>query len=349
MSNKVAIVSDIHFGVNKNSELFLNSGVKFFKEQFVPYLKKEKITTILILGDIFDNRTNINVRVNDEVYNLFCTVLVDFDVKILVGNHDIYYRTTNEVHSLKYFNHFPNVEVIDTIKHKQINGVNAMFCPWIFDYKDKTIIEKFDASDADILFGHFDIVGFALNRMKISAEGLTVDAFHKFKKVFSGHYHSPSSKRIGNTEIVYIGSPYQMTRNDIDESKGFIVLDMNTFKYKRISNETSVKFVSVKYPEIPDSKIIEGNIVDAVFHLEKKDLEGNIVEKYVELIEKMCPAEKVHIVLNISSEHESDFDKVKSKITSIKDLIELYITNSNDIENKEEILYEIMKIYEKVK
>lgn len=348
MNSKVAMVSDIHFGVNKNSELFLNSSIRFFTEEFVPYLRAENISTILILGDVFDNRNNINVKVNDEVYNLFINVLNEFKIYILIGNHDIYYKTSNEVHSLKLLNHLENVEVIDKVCHIELFGVNTMFCPWVFDYHDQELIKTFEESTADVLFGHFDIVGFALNSTRVSLEGLNSEVFHGFKKVFSGHYHTPSSKKFGKTEIVYIGSPYQMTRNDKNETKGFIVLNLDSLRYKRVANTVSTKFIEVEYPEIPDEKDIAGNIVDALISIHKKDMTGNIIDKYVEKIEKMGPAEKVNVVLNVISENTSDFDNIKNKITSIKDLIELYINNDKDIENKDEILKIIMNIYDEV-
>lgn len=347
--SKVCLVSDIHFGVNKNSEMFLNSSMRFFKDQLVPYLEKEKINHIIILGDVFDNRNTINVRINDEVYNLFSNVLSDFRVTILIGNHDIYYRTSNEVHSLKYLNHLPNVDVIDQMIHMDIDGVNTLFCPWVVDYDDTEMLETFETSDADILFGHFDIVGFALNRTRVSTEGLTTEVFSNFKKVFSGHYHTPSSKKIGKTEIIYIGSPYQMNRNDLNETKGFIVLNLDTLRYKRVPNTTSVRFVEVEYPEVPTKKEVSGNIVDAIINIEKKDLAGNVIDKYIEKIEKLDPIEKVNVVLNVISDNSSDFDEMKhGKMNSVPDLIEVYINNDDDIEDKEKILNAIMDIYEEV-
>jgi DNA repair exonuclease SbcCD nuclease subunit len=214
MTKKVCLVSDIHFGVNKNSELFLNSSIDYFRDQLVPYLQKENITHILVLGDVFDNRNSINVRISDKVRMVFGEIFGEFEITILIGNHDTYYKTSNDVHSLKFLDLLPNVEVIDQVCYKEILGVNTMFCPWVFDYNDPVLQEMFDTSEVDVLFGHFDIVGFALNRTRVSTEGLQPESFSNFKKVFSGHYHTPSSKRIGKTEIAYIGSPYQMTRND---------------------------------------------------------------------------------------------------------------------------------------
>jgi hypothetical protein len=63
----------------------------------------------------------------------------------------------------------------------------------------------------------------------------------------------------------------------------------------------------------------------------------------------MNPIEKVNVVMNILSDSSSDFDELKhGKLNSVPDLIEVYINNDNDIEDKETILNTIMEIYEEV-
>jgi len=346
--SKVALLSDIHFGVNKNSELFLKSCMSFINEQFIPHLKKEKIKDILILGDVFDNRNSINVKISDGVYDLFSNTLKDFNIIILVGNHDIYYKTTIDVHSLKYLKHLPNIRVVDKIEHIDMFGVNTLFCPWIVDYNDESVKDDLLSSTSKILFGHFDIVGFSLNKTRISSEGLTTEVFKNFDYVFSGHYHTPSSKKIGTTEIIYIGNPYHTTRNDIGEHKGFIVFDFETMKYQRIVNKVSLKFVEVEFPNMPDKEDIFGNIVDVKVVMNKKDMVGNIVEKFVDKIEAMKPAEKVNINMTIVDDEKVD-NIENVNIASLTDLMVHYVNSDNDIKNKDDVLKIVMSIYEEAK
>jgi DNA repair exonuclease SbcCD nuclease subunit len=242
-----------------------------------------------------------------------------------------------------------NVDVIDEITNKNICGVDVLLCPWLVDYNCDKIAEKFEETKSEILFGHFDIVGFALNATRVSSEGFDPEVFSKFKKVFSGHYHTPSSKLIGKTEIIYVGSPYHMNRNDVGEHKGFLVLDMETYLYNRVVNNVSLKFVQAEYPYLPEPSDVCGNIVDALVTIRQQDLIGNSVDKYIEKIEKMNPAEKVNIVMNVIPEQHSDFENIKCDINSIPDIIELYINNDVEIDNKFEILTEIMNIYDEVK
>jgi hypothetical protein len=57
-----------------------------------------------------------------------------------------------------------------------------------------------------------------------NADKIDVDEFGKFKHVFSGHIHI----RQTNKNFTFIGSPYQMDRNDMGDQKGITVLDLTT-------------------------------------------------------------------------------------------------------------------------
>jgi len=57
---KVAIITDQHFGARKGSKLFHEYFLKFYNEVFFPTLEKEGITTVVDMGDTFDNRRGID-------------------------------------------------------------------------------------------------------------------------------------------------------------------------------------------------------------------------------------------------------------------------------------------------
>lgn len=346
---KIALISDVHFGVNKNSEMFLKNSLNYFKNEFVPYLKENGITKIYVLGDLYENRTSINVRVNSEVYHLFTDILSDFEITITLGNHDLFYNNTTDVHSLKYLNNFKNIRIVDKPVVEDIYGTKVLLCPWITDYNDSKITKLFKNSEAEVLFGHFDIIGFSLNNFKINTDvGFSIKDFINFKKVFTGHYHKFSSKKIKETEIVYLGSPYQTNRNDLNDDKGFIVLDMETIKYERILNKTSIKYIDIQYPNIPTEKEINGNIITLHINIDKKDIVGDVIEKYIAKIEGMNPVDKVNINLNIHND-EASTDILQKGITSVEDLMEMYVNDNDSITDKEEILKIVKEIYNEVK
>ena len=59
---KLAIITDQHFGARKGADYIHNYFKKFYDNVFFPYLEKNKIDTIVNMGDTFDNRRNIDIQ-----------------------------------------------------------------------------------------------------------------------------------------------------------------------------------------------------------------------------------------------------------------------------------------------
>ena len=51
-------------------------------------------------------------------------------------------------------------------------------------------------------------------------------------RVFSGHYHHRSSQ----DNIHYLGNPYEIYWNDVNETRGFHVFDTETLEHTPINN-----------------------------------------------------------------------------------------------------------------
>jgi DNA repair exonuclease SbcCD nuclease subunit len=129
----VALISDLHLGCKKNSDVFLNNHIKYLTDEFIPYLKKHGINYIFILGDIYDNRNSINIKVKNAIYDLFEQQFKDFNVYMIVGNHDTYFKTSIDTHSLKFFKKFENITVIDDVERIELNNKKILMVPWQTD------------------------------------------------------------------------------------------------------------------------------------------------------------------------------------------------------------------------
>ena len=57
---KIAIITDQHFGARKGADYIHNYFKKFYDDIFFPYLEKNKIDTIVDMGDTFDSRKGID-------------------------------------------------------------------------------------------------------------------------------------------------------------------------------------------------------------------------------------------------------------------------------------------------
>jgi len=70
---------------------------------------------------------------------------------------------------------------------------------------------------------------------------LNISELNDFKRVYSGHIHWGQSNR----NVTMVGNPYQMTRSDAGNKKGFYILDFEEANETFFENEYSPKFVRV--------------------------------------------------------------------------------------------------------
>ena len=113
---KVAIITDQHFGARNDSIHFLDYYEKFYTGTFFPVLDSESIDTVLILGDTFDRRKYINFYTFKRSREMFFDELARRNIKVfmLAGNHDTYFKNTNEVNSVRLLlQEYINIQVID--------------------------------------------------------------------------------------------------------------------------------------------------------------------------------------------------------------------------------------------
>jgi len=347
---KIAVLTDIHFGVKKNSDIFLKSQMDFFTEQFIPYLEENNIQDILFLGDLFDNRNNINTKVMNDVYELFSNKLNKFNIILLIGNHDSYFNTNLDINSLKFFKNFKNVTLIEKMTTLNVQGLDIVFVPWITD--DEEFKKEIVNYSNDVCMGHFELKGFSFSSSNICLNGMSDENLSNFKLVFSGHFHTRSVKKVGNNEIIYIGTPFQITRADIGEDRGFVILDTETLKYEFINNNASMKFIKINYPDIYDEDSIKGNHIDIYVDYTEYD---EVFEKYINKIQSLNPIQQPNIFINYSdpSSQLSEIDIDESKIGNVQDLMGEYLNllteDSFVIENKDDLQKKILTLYNETK
>ena len=100
---QIAIINDTHCGTKNGSDVFLNNAEQFYKNVFFPYLKEHNIKTILHLGDYFEHRKYVNFKALNRNKRMFLDELQNNEIHmtIIPGNHDVYYKNTNELNSLR--------------------------------------------------------------------------------------------------------------------------------------------------------------------------------------------------------------------------------------------------------
>ena len=248
---KVAIITDQHFGARNDSIQFLDYYEKFYKDTFFPALRDNNICTVLILGDTFDRRKYINFYSLQRAKKMFFEPLFDMgvDIHILAGNHDTYFKNTNDVNSIDLLlGEYGNFNVIDQPTEIYVGPHKICMIPWICTENYNDSIRTLKETDAEFCMGHFEIAGFAMYRGMKSEEGLDRGYFRKFDYTFSGHYHHKSNE----DGIYYLGNPYELTWQDYNDPRGFHIFDLNSRELEFIQNPNRM-FHRITYDDKTES------------------------------------------------------------------------------------------------
>jgi DNA repair exonuclease SbcCD nuclease subunit len=250
---KIAIITDQHFGARNDSTHFLDYYERFYSGTFFPTLEEHGIDTVLILGDTFDRRKYVNFYTLKRTREMFFDKLYakGIQVHMLAGNHDTYFKNTNEVNSVDLLlQEYNNINVISSPKTIWLDNEKYPICmiPWICLENHNDAIFEISDTDAQICMGHFEIAGFAMYRGMPSQEGLSREIFRRFDFTFSGHYHHRSS----SDGIHYLGNPYELTWQDYNDTRGFHIFDLDTRDLTFIKNP-NVMFHKITYDDKEES------------------------------------------------------------------------------------------------
>ena len=246
---KVAIITDQHFGFKKGSKIWLDYFQKFYDEVFFPTLKKEGIDTILDLGDTFDNRKGVDLRSLDWANSKYFDIIRDNGMKMIsiVGNHTAFYKDTNDINTIDLMlREYDNIRIVEECEEITVGGIPILFIPWINSENDAKTYQMIKDSKCRVAMGHLELNGFVATHGHVMDVGADFECYNKFKHVFSGHYHTRSN----NGSIYYLGNPYEMFWNDVNDKRGFHIYDTDTLKLKTINNPNAM-FKVIDYANTP--------------------------------------------------------------------------------------------------
>jgi DNA repair exonuclease SbcCD nuclease subunit len=269
---KVAIITDQHFGARNDSIAFLDFFEKFYDNTFFPALDANSIDTVLVLGDTFDRRKYVNFYALDRAKKMFFDKLEERGIRVhmLAGNHDTYYKNTNEVNSPDLLLvEYGNIDVISKPETIVVDGTPICMMPWICPENYQESLDHIKNTKAEVCMGHLEIAGFAMHRGMESHDGLAKETFEKFDLVFSGHYHHRSSAQ----HIHYLGNPYELTWQDYNDPRGFHLFDLSTRELEFICNPYRM-FERIEYND-KDQEPIDLDLIE----LEHKYIKLVVVNK----------------------------------------------------------------------
>lgn len=295
---KVAIFSDLHLGLYSNS-LEWHAIALSWADWIVKDLKSKGVKDILFLGDFFHNRSEISVQtvhVASEIIGKF----KDFNLFMIVGNHDAFYKNRADIHSLGLLKGHDNITIIDKPLVLDVFDKKMLFVPWNCAIPDENF---------DYIFGHFEIQSFKMNNYKTCDHGLQVlELLNKTDTVFSGHFHHRNTKTYNEGKVHYVGNTFPMDFSDVGNVKGYDILDIETGELEFFENKVSPRFVKFNLSAL--AKIteadIKGNIVKMVVD---KDVPDDKLEKFKVYVNKFSP-HQLNLEFNVVSKDNSGIEEL---------------------------------------
>ncbi len=303
---KIFVISDLHFGVRNSSILWIDMMTDFYRwflENIASNGFDQEHDALFILGDVFHSRESINMMVLENVCNVFkhLTTLIK-NVHIIIGNHDTYYIDSNSITTVKLLSDLvPGITCHYEPEQININKNRVLMLPWIASF-DK-VHEILDKDTSDYIFCHMDINGMKYSSGTSIEKCADAKRISKYKKVFSGHIHT----RQDSGNVVYVGTPYQLDSSDYNNTKGYYIIDGDSFEYEFVSNEISPKYIKVDLDDIMNLSIDEA----------KKILDNN----YVEVFGKRSITCNVDLILLKQKLSELGINYKGMSFTSISDTI----------------------------
>jgi 3',5'-cyclic AMP phosphodiesterase CpdA len=332
---KLAIITDTHFGARNDNQYFSDFFYKFYNEIFFPTLEERDVTTCIHMGDVMDRRKYVSYKTATDFRTGFINKFEELgiDLHITIGNHDTYYKNTSEVNSMDElvgdrFKVYTEPKVVD------FDGVPIVLMPWINANNYDKSMNILKTANADILMGHLEINGFAMNAGNMVCEGgWDRQEFKRFETVFSGHFHHKND----DGHIYYLGTPYEIYWSDFNDPKGFHIFDTETRELERIVNPFTM-YKKVYYDDTQndysahDVSQYKNHYVKLIV-VNKKDLYG-----FDKFTDKLLAAD-AHEVKIIEDFSEFSADNVSDEIVENSEdtitLLERYVDDLNvDLDKK---------------
>lgn len=332
---KAALVTDTHFGARSDSIPIDNFIRKFYEECFWPEIDRRGIDTIFHLGDCFDRRKYVNFNTLKSCREYFFDQAKKRGIKVvmIVGNHDTFFKNTNDINSPGLLlRDYDNVVAYTGPMEYNFSGCSILLMPWICTDNYNECMEAIKiAKTSKVMFGHLEIAGFQMYKGHENDEGFPPELFSKFDLVCSGHFHHRSSGK----NIHYLGNPYELTWADYDDPRGFHIFDGNTLELEFIQNPFTI-FEKIYYDDTKDMKSIPDCSEKHLKLIVVNKTDFYKFDQFVDSLYKSNPLE-LKIIEDFSEFEAQALDTEEVDLEDTMTLLAKYVDDLETDANKERI------------
>jgi len=316
---------------------------RFYDEVFFPYLDEHNIKQIVHLGDYFDRRKYVNFASLKANKKHFIEPMIKrgIHMDLILGNHDTYYKNTNDVNSpeLLLFGD-NNINVIAEPINKEYDGCLIALVPWINPENYADSVEFLLQNNATQCWGHFEIEGALMMPGFNCPHGLDHTYLKRFEQVLSGHFHHKSE--VAN--IRYLGSQMEFTWSDYGDNKYFHIFDTDTRELLPVLNPITM-FHKAFYDDSKSS-------FEEISNADYSEIEGKFVKVIVinkdnpywfdTYLDKIHAQNPIHLQVVDDNKHmdffnDDDIDDIEDTLTILSKYVD-----GLEIQGKKKHLDELM-------
>lgn len=284
---KSLVFTDLHVGIS-NDKPSRQRIAENVIDEIIGHIEMDGIKQVFFLGDLFHQRTSIEVTSLNVANDLVRKLASTCEVFLLQGNHDLYEKYNSIITSLNIFD-LHNVNIVSVPTEVKLNGQNVLLVPWLCGTTLQEHISKGGLSDKyDIMMGHFDI-GYSgdirykgqkyVDAYKSGSQNFSFqedgniisEILHHTKDystIYMGHIHDHETLTYANRTWNIVGSPqYQVhdMKRLPDEKKmhGYYILDSEN-KESFHESASVPKFVTLYASDMVKGIVDESKLKGAI-------------------------------------------------------------------------------------
>lgn len=307
------VIGDAHFGWSSNAVTWLESQLKFFKDQVFKEIEKDSIIErIVFLGDLFDIRYSVNQQVGIEVKNLIReladNVAKDKEIIFVAGNHDFYspveeherYNAYELVFGNEFVRCHPNIRFVVNEPYYE-DG--ALFLPWYYTEnheKFSDILYQYK-NELNTIYCHADLTQWSDARAT-ALRGVNV---------YAGHIHfiiMDDERKFYN-----VGACLPLNFNDVNSVR-YIYKIKDGIITDKIENTTTLKFKRFFNEDI--------------FTLSENDFSNSTVRLYI-YNSNMNKANYIEKLKELRASYNDAINRIEVIDENVKEELELCYFNAN--------------------
>lgn len=334
MKYKGVMIADIHFGALPVERLYNEL------EMFLTFIDKKDIDFIIILGDWFDRKLNLNskdAKYSTVFFERICQICIDNNIKLrLIQGTESHDNSQLEVLEILAKNKPVDFKVFYEVDEEELfPDFNVLYIPEEYITSIDEKYGKYMNKKYDMIFGHGMVQEVKFAALIQSSE-TTMKKAPIFKSkmfcdicygpIFFGHIHM---KDVFNDKLFYVGS-YSRWKFGEEDDKGFYYVkydnDTKEFNAEFIINDKAKKYDTIEIYE-KESGFFKLNTENQIKYIQK--LLNSFEYEYLR-IQFYIPEgyENENLLINMLNESFSKYKnlkldfKVNSKIKSKREVEE---------------------------